>query len=327
MDEQTFWSKTEREQRENGCWLWSGCKSRGGYGHVHFNKKTWRANRLAWFLTHGEIPSRMVVMHLCNNPSCINPDHLKIGTQSENIKYAYQCNPEPFSVSPGFSNPKPEDKEKEALERFWSNVEKCDDCWLWIGYKSGGYGHIKFLGQQWKAHRLSWSLVNGPIPKEKYILHKCDVPLCVNPSHLYPGTQSDNLKDAHRRGRYANAGQPPGEKHAMARLTKEQVCTIHRRLEVGETHETLADEYSVTQGNISCIANGKSWKHLNLEKIPMRQGSQRPAAKLTEKDIPVIVARIKLGESIGKVAKDYGMGRTAIWKIWNGKSWKHVPRD
>lgn len=86
--------------------------------------------------------------------------------------------------------------------RLLRNVKKTDGCWLWTGYTSTfGYGMMRFMGKSQNAHRLSWQVHRGPIPDGLSVLHKCDVPACVNPDHLFLGTQSDNMKDCASKGR------------------------------------------------------------------------------------------------------------------------------
>uniref|UniRef100_A0A6M3IM37 Putative homing endonuclease n=1 Tax=viral metagenome TaxID=1070528 RepID=A0A6M3IM37_9ZZZZ len=91
---------------------------------------------------------------------------------------------------------------KVHTERFWSNVDKegPNSCWIWKGsVNSMGHGQMLFMRRNITAHRVSWIINVGPIPKRKCILHHCDNRLCVNPAHLYVGTQSDNNRDrAHR---------------------------------------------------------------------------------------------------------------------------------
>jgi len=88
-------------------------------------------------------------------------------------------------------------------ERFWHQVKKSDDCWLWVGaMMRNGYGQIK--GENRKtigAHRVSYLIAYGAIPKGMNVLHKCDTPQCVNPSHLFLGTHRDNTHDALNKGR------------------------------------------------------------------------------------------------------------------------------
>jgi hypothetical protein len=93
---------------------------------------------------------------------------------------------------------------KSAEERFWSKVDikDKDSCWEWISsVSSPGYGQFNYKGVHISSHRLSWILTNGEIPKDKNVLHKCDNRRCVNPDHLYLGTQSNNICDAITRGR------------------------------------------------------------------------------------------------------------------------------
>lgn len=93
-----------------------------------------------------------------------------------------------------------------ADEKFWPNVDKQEDCWIWTGTTLGkGYGSIQPDPSKRRtgAHRFSWALHNGRWPnKGKVIMHSCDQPLCVNPLHLTEGTQSENLKDCVEKGRH-----------------------------------------------------------------------------------------------------------------------------
>ncbi len=95
---------------------------------------------------------------------------------------------------------------KESLEeRFWRYVQKTDGCWLWTASLSGkpgnAYGSLHNEGKMEKAHRISWTIHNGKIPEGIFVLHKCDNPVCINPSHLFLGTQFDNMRDMVSKGR------------------------------------------------------------------------------------------------------------------------------
>ncbi len=92
---------------------------------------------------------------------------------------------------------------RSLAERFWRKVQKTPGCWNWTGVKNGRYGQIRVPRQKRKmyAHRLSWMLTYGPIPKELLVLHHCDNPKCVNPAHLFLGTDRDNHLDCLRKGR------------------------------------------------------------------------------------------------------------------------------
>ena len=97
--------------------------------------------------------------------------------------------------------------------RFWARVRKTDSCWLWTGARSDhGYGVLRpQAAPQVRVHRLSWAMHRGPIPEGLHVLHRCDVRSCVNPDHLFLGSQADNMADmwAKQRGRYGGHGGRP----------------------------------------------------------------------------------------------------------------------
>lgn len=92
------------------------------------------------------------------------------------------------------------------IDRFFKKVVKTETCWLWTAAVAGNNGYGTFwndtLGRVVRAHRFSYELHLGPIPSGKIIMHKCDNPICVNPDHLIPGSQKENINDAQAKGRY-----------------------------------------------------------------------------------------------------------------------------
>lgn len=97
---------------------------------------------------------------------------------------------------------------KNGETDFWARVDTSGDCWLWLGGQNQGRGRFRFEGRYAAVHRLAWELTYGPIPPGLCVCHHCDVGLCVRPTHLFLGTQADNLADMTAKGRRAQ-GFPP----------------------------------------------------------------------------------------------------------------------
>lgn len=89
----------------------------------------------------------------------------------------------------------------DFTERFWNNVIKNPEgCWGWRAYKDpNGYGQMSVMGKLQRAHRISYTLHYGVIPKGMMVCHKCDNPECTNPDHLFLGTNADNMRDAYKK--------------------------------------------------------------------------------------------------------------------------------
>lgn len=89
------------------------------------------------------------------------------------------------------------------VDRLMAKVEKVGECWIWTGATNSTteYGRFWLEGQVIEAHRAAFILLVGPIPEGHFVLHRCDTPPCVNPAHLFTGTQSDNMRDAQEKGR------------------------------------------------------------------------------------------------------------------------------
>lgn len=147
--------------------------------------------------------------------------------------------------------------------KFWANVSKSDGCWMWTGWlMSAGYGEIKHTREsRVLAHRYSYALAYGPIPKGKQVLHKCNVALCVRPEHLYLGTDLENAKDRLKAGTYVR-----GESMYNAKLTDQDVREIRRDYRAESKRKTnagaLATRYGVSRATIRYILSGRGWAHV-----------------------------------------------------------------
>lgn len=138
--------------------------------------------------------------------------------------------------------------------RFWSRVEKTQTCWLWTAAKfQGGYGRFRGL-DGFIAHRMSWIFAHGPIPDGLLVLHKCDVRSCVNPDHLFLGTQVDNMRDMAAKGRGLH---PRGEQ--VSKITEQQVRQIRRD---DRPQSLVASLHGITQTQVSRIKRRTNWAHI-----------------------------------------------------------------
>jgi predicted DNA-binding protein (UPF0251 family) len=171
------------------------------------------------------------------------------------------------------------------LDSFWPKVTIIPGgCWIWKGpFQSCGYGRVQHQRVVWLAHRLSWTLHNGPIPPHMIICHHCDTPPCVRPDHLFLGTPNDNVQDCIAKNR-----RPPnyfklhperavrGDRHYLrlhpervngtanpaAKLTDEQVRSIRSQYANGMRQVDLAAQFGIHQTMISLIVTRKKWQHL-----------------------------------------------------------------
>lgn len=132
-----------------------------------------------------------------------------------------------------------------------------DGCWLWTGgVTNGGYGRFRLNGSTVMAHRYSFSREHGPIPAGMYVLHRCDVPACVRPDHLFLGSLKTNTQDMIAKGRKR---QVRGESHGRSKITEQTVVAI--RAATG-TQMEIAERFGVTQPLVSMIRSKKIWSHV-----------------------------------------------------------------
>ena len=146
-----------------------------------------------------------------------------------------------------------EDVRSGVSKRFWRRVRKSPGgCWNWMSNgKSYGQLVVKFKGMYtWlRVHRVSYILHNEMLPEGLQVLHKCDNPRCVNPSHLFIGNQQTNLQDMSEKGRRYSI------------LTEEDVFQI-RFLSGGKKRRELAEQFGVSEVSITNIRMGNTWKHM-----------------------------------------------------------------
>ncbi len=160
---------------------------------------------------------------------------------------------------------------RETLEglrnRFYENfrIHPISGCWEWVGYFNA-YGRGRFkshhsLGMGTEmASRVTWIIHRGPIPRGINVLHQCDNPSCVNPDHLFLGTQAENMFDAIKKGRHKTPPPRRGESNGMAKLTQAEVDLIRCS---GKKPRELAQEFKLSLPQVYNILGGRSWKNSN----------------------------------------------------------------
>jgi hypothetical protein len=186
---------------------------------------------------------------------------------------------------------------------FWRRVTPggSDECWPWEGaMKPNGYGHLWIGGQRPQyAHRVSWMIHRGPIPAGLLVLHTCDVRRCVNPKHLWLGTQRDNVHDALRKGRLPTGDESFPRRHP-------------ERLARGTRHRMYGHpELVPTVLHPECRARG--------ERVA--------TARLTEQDVREIRARAQRGEGPRALARAFGVHHKTVQQVVRRVTWTHIAED
>ena len=165
-------------------------------------------------------------------------------------------------------------------EDFWRRVVRADGCWEWSGARMPtGYGHLRYNGREWYAHRLAYALAIGAIPDGAFICHRCSHPPCCRPDHLYAGSARDNHADAVAA---SHATKPPmffgsehwahvrperivkGERHGLAKVSADDVREMRRLYgQGGVSYRTLGGQYGMTAQAVCRIVKRRVWQHVD----------------------------------------------------------------
>lgn len=152
-----------------------------------------------------------------------------------------------------------------VLARFFSRVNygPSNECWEWThDQNSNGYGRFSLKDRSLSAHRVAFEIFGAKIPADKVVCHTCDNRLCVNPAHLWLGTQSENLVDAARKGRMF---QPDtrADKNGNTKLTWDDVLNIRKQVSNGVRQNDVARAFGVSPSTVANIKNHQTWRAEN----------------------------------------------------------------
>ena len=151
----------------------------------------------------------------------------------------------------------------KRVSRFWAKVDKSagpDGCWLWTAAKRNGYGAVAVDGRKIAmAHRVAFEIVNGVISSGLFVCHRCDNPPCVNPAHLFLGTNAENAADRESKGR---GNQARGEANGNAKLTEERVREIRGMHKSGLSGRAIARRLGLSSSGVRHVLTGQRWGHV-----------------------------------------------------------------
>lgn len=237
-----FMASVDVSAGPSGCWPWTRAINASGYGQFvesGTRRASW-AHRAAWTFFRGHVSAGKCVLHSCGNKACVNPEHLRL------------------SVAAEIGRRKFIERYEARFARYVDRLGGADACWLWTGCRAGnGYGRMSVGGRQRPAHRIAWTIANGPIPEGLFVCHTCDNPPCVNPAHLFLGTHRENMKDMASKGR-----STAGERHPKAKLTEADVREIRHLCGGGMPQRRVAAQFGLCQQHVSELAAGKVWPHV-----------------------------------------------------------------
>lgn len=148
-------------------------------------------------------------------------------------------------------------------ELFWAKVSKCgpDDCWIWTaGKQSSGHGHFWTGKTHRTAHRMAMEYSGVDVPDDKLVCHRCNIPACVNPAHLYVGTYKDNMRDRMEADAWVQPHPGFGSDHPQSKLTWSIVEGIRARHARGAKMRALAREHGVCLAAIQKILKRETWR-------------------------------------------------------------------
>lgn len=205
------------------------------------------------------------------------------------------------------------------LAHFWARVDKREpnECWEWqAGIDKDGYGKLSVNRKDWKAHRFSWMTSYGNVPNGLHVCHTCDNRRCVNPAHLFLGTNADNMKDKIEKGH-----QTRGSEYVRSKLTEADIPKIIELYNKGKSQCALGKIFGVQQTTISLVLRRERWTHVEVSELPRLRRRGGGSRKLTWDTVDAIREAFSKGAKTKDLAQQFGISPRSIRDIIGGKTW------
>lgn len=209
--------------------------------------------------------------------------------------------------------------------RVASRVDPDTGCWIWTGSRVPfGHGRAKIgLHKSVYAHRLSYETFVGPIPDGMFVCHRCDVPSCVNPEHLWLGTNADNLADMARKGRARKGPSAP-----QARFSDDEIREMRRLVAAGCTERGVAERFDCAPSYVNRVACGAYRREaggpIAVPGVGAPRGERNGSAVLTAETVVAIREAVAGGASQRETARRFGTSPAQVWRIVRGLTWASV---
>lgn len=205
---------------------------------------------------------------------------------------------------------------QDQVDSFWSKVNKTEECWLWTANTNpDGYGKVTLQvngrSRTIAAHRMAWELLRGAIPKGLICCHSCDVRHCVNPAHIWLGTQKQNIRDMVSKGR------------KPSKLTHQQVLKIYALLQENKlTYKAIAQQFGVGTTIVRSIGSGAKWSHLTGADGTFKKKTR----SLITNDLALRIRILKNRDNLttDEVHEATGVPHELIRSVARGKTYIHA---
>lgn len=203
------------------------------------------------------------------------------------------------------------------LQEYKVEIDPTTECWNYVGRQSGRYPRVTYDKSKYQLHRLSWKLTYGDIPDNLYVCHKCDNTKCCNPSHLFLGTQYDNMQDMVRKGRNSDTS---GEFNGRAILDWEVVKFIREDYQSGMPTKRLSEKYKVPPTTITNIVHNYTWVDVKYSYLPIKPLNR----SITQGIYDQVMSLRASGRTQESIGKELGISQAGVWRVLSGilKPWR-----